>query len=182
LRLGGRLRFGDELRVGLRGQVRRVWAPRGERVYQAVELGYDWRYLFLTADVETGEVEWQWLPDMRKETFKLALERLREQGVEGIVWDRAPGHRAILVGEAGVKRVFLPPYSPELNPIERMFEELRKEVEGRVYGRLEAKQRAVEEVLWTWKRDPGRVKQLIGWSWIVEQVREASYPAVVPLI
>lgn len=168
--------------MGLRGQVRRVWAPRRERVYQAVELGYDWRYLFLTADVETGEVEWQWLPNMRKGTLKPGLERVRAQGVEGIVWDRAPGHRAKLVGEAGVKRVFLPPYSPELDPIERLFEDVRKEVEGRVYGTLAAKQKAVEEVVWTWKRDPGRVKRLISWSWIVEQVWEASILAVVPPI
>jgi len=169
---GARLRFGDEMRVGLRGQVRRVWAPRGERVYQAVELGYEWAYLFLTGEVEHGEFEWQWLPNMRKEALHEAMKQLRERGVEGIVWDRAPGHRAKLVGEAGIRRIFLPPYSPELNPIERVIEELRKEVEGRVYGTLEAKQQAVEGQLAKWKEDPDRIRRLIGWDWIIEQVQE----------
>ncbi len=40
-----------------------------------------------------------------------------------------------------------PPYLPEVNPVERLFEEVRRYVEGRVYGRIEAKKRAVEEVL-----------------------------------
>ena len=34
---------GDEMRVGLRGQVRKVWVPRGVPVFQAVQM--DWSYL-----------------------------------------------------------------------------------------------------------------------------------------
>jgi transposase len=38
--------------------------------------------------------------------------------------------------ELPTKWVFLPSYSPELNPAERIFEEVRRRVEGRVYDSL----------------------------------------------
>ena len=40
------LGFADEMRVGLRGMVRRVWGRRGVKVRQRVQLVYEWRYLF----------------------------------------------------------------------------------------------------------------------------------------
>ena len=39
-----------------------------------------------------------------------------------------------------------PPYLPEVNPVEGVFEEVRRVVEGRRWGRIEAKQAAVEAV------------------------------------
>ena len=71
------------------------------------------------------------------------------QGVEGgrgVVWDHAAFHKAKVVGEVGLRRIYQPPYSPERNPAERVFEEVRRWVEGRRYERIEAKKAAVEEV------------------------------------
>jgi transposase len=64
----------------------------------------------------------------------------------GVVWDHAAFHKAKAVGEVGLRRVYQPPYSPELNPAERVFAEVRRWVEGRRYERIEAKKAAVEEV------------------------------------
>ena len=36
--------WGDEMRVGSIGTIRRVWAPRGVEVEQAVEFEYEWAY------------------------------------------------------------------------------------------------------------------------------------------
>ena len=38
--------FADEMRVGLRGMVRRVWGVRGVKVIQRLQLVYEWKYLF----------------------------------------------------------------------------------------------------------------------------------------
>lgn len=46
-----------------------------------------------------------------------------------------------------VVRIEQPPYSPELNPAEHIFEEIRGKVEGKVYGDMEGKKAAVEEEL-----------------------------------
>ena len=71
------------------------------------------------------------------------------QGMEGggcVVWDHAAFHKAKVVGEVGLRRLYQPPYSPELNPAEWVFAEVRRWVEGRRYERIEAKEAAVEEV------------------------------------
>jgi len=88
------------------------------------------------------------------------------QGVEGgrgVVWDHAAFHK--VVGEVGLRRIYQPPYSPELNPAKRVFEEVRRWVEGRRYERIEAKKAAVEEVLQRLEAE-GKVLSLVGWHYI----------------
>jgi len=64
------------------------------------------------------------------------------------------------MGASGLTRVYLPPYSPELNPPERVFEELRREIEGVVYGSLAAKRRAIDQALRRLNQDKNRLRQL----------------------
>lgn len=158
------------MRVGLLGQVRRVWAPRGVKVRQPVELKYKWEYLNLAVNGLEGKLYWEWTPDMRKESIAEVVEQWKTKGVEVMVWDGAPGHRAQKVREVGVALVRQPAYSPELNPAERVFEELRREVEGRVYGDIEKKKAAIERELEGLAADPEKVKSLAGWTWIQEAV------------
>ena len=162
------------MRVGLLGQVRWVWAPRGVKVRQEVELKYEWAYLNLAVNGLTGTLYWEWTPNMKQEAIAGVVEALKEKGVQAIVWDGAPGHRAQKVKELGVTLIRLPPYSPELNPAERVFEELRRQVEGRVYGSIERKKEAVERELQRLAADPERVKSLAGWDWIKEAVAQGT--------
>ena len=50
-----------------------------------------------------------------------------------------------------------PAYSPELNPAERVFEKVRRWVEGRIYGSIEEKIEAVNAYLRRLESDPDRV-------------------------
>jgi len=90
--------------------------------------------------------------------------------VEVVVWDNAPSHKAKVLREVGLCLSFLPPYSPELNPAERVFEEVRRAVEGQLWDSIEAKQEAAEAFLTNLAADPARVKQLAGWHWIQEAI------------
>jgi hypothetical protein len=45
----------DEMRLGLRGQTRKVLAPKGVKVVQPVQLKYEWSYLILAVSPLTGE-------------------------------------------------------------------------------------------------------------------------------
>ncbi len=94
------------------------------------------------------------------------LPVLKKWAQEAVVWDGAPAHKAKSLAEAGTERVALPPRSPELNPAERVFEEVRRHVEGEVYEDLQAKRKAVDEYLDGLKADPKRVRSLCGWEWI----------------
>ncbi len=153
----------DELRLGLRGLTRRVLAPRGVKVTQRLQMRYEWAYLLLGVDPLSGSLKWDWIEQMRQERIKPVLQRW---GLDCVVWDGAGAHRGRSLSHLSTRRVLLPPYSPQLNPAERVFQEIRRHVEGRVYEDLGAKQRAVEAYLMELEADPGRVRSLCGWDWL----------------
>jgi transposase len=86
--------------------------------------------------------------------------------VAAVVWDRAPGHREGGVQTLGIPLIELPPDSPELNPAERVVEEVRRVVEGKTYPTLEDKVAAVTAVLEDLDAHPERVRRLTNWGWI----------------
>ena len=172
------LAWADEMRLGLHGRVRRVWAPRGVKVRQRVQLRYEWRYLALAVEVTTGRLWWQWTRSMRKEAIAPVVAAWQAAGLAALVWDGAPAHRARLVREVGMTLLTQPAAAPELNPVERVFQELRRAVEGLVYATLEEKMAAVERELTTLAADPPRLRRLTGWTWIAETLAQlpAEYP------
>jgi hypothetical protein len=169
--------FADELRVGLRGMVRRVWGRRGVKVHQRRQLSYEWRYLFLVVDGRAGTLHWCWLDSMAAIEVLAAVGGLqRATDVAALVWDGAPGHRDARVRALGLPLIGLPPHSPELNPAERVFQELRRAIEGTVYATLDEKVAAVAAKLTELEADPARVRSLAGWEWIEAAVQHL--PAV----
>jgi hypothetical protein len=164
------LYWGDEMRVGLIGQVRRVWAPCGVKVEQAVECKYEWEYLNLAVNGLTGQLCWDWTENMRGESIAPVVKSWEENGVKVIVWDGAPGHRGQAYEAVEAKLIQQPPYSPQLNPAERVFQHLRDKIEGQVYGTIEAKKQAVEAELEKLAAAPDKVKSLAGWDWIRQSV------------
>lgn len=130
---------------------------------QRLQLRYEWSYLVLAVSPLAGEIKWEWIERMRQEYIRPVLEGW---ALEAVVWDRAPSHRAKSLAEIGTARVFLPSYSPELNPAERVFEEVRSRVEGETYESLHDKRREAESYLEELAADPERVKSLCGWGWL----------------
>jgi transposase len=113
---------------------------------------------------------------MRKEQILAGLEGW----ALAVVWDRAPSHRAKILGELPTARVFLPSYSPEFNPAERIFEEVRRRVEGKVYEDLEDKRREAESYLEELRAAPERVRGLCGWRWVREALESLPTHAQSP--
>ena len=71
----------------------------------------------------------------------------------------------------GLPTVVQQAYSPELNPAERVFEEVRRWVEGRVYGSVDEKVEAADAYLRRLESDPCRVRSFAGWDRIDEAVQ-----------
>jgi hypothetical protein len=172
-----RIGFGDEMRVGLRGTTRRVWGRRGIEVRQRLQLRYEWRYLFAAVDGQAGRVWWNWVPSMKAEALWPTIAGIQEMGIlDGLVWDNAPSHRDDEITDLDLGFVGLPPYSPELNPAERLFEEIRRHVEGRVYATLDDKVADVQAFLAELDADPPRVRRLCGWDWINDAIASLPEP------
>ena len=171
--------WGDEMRVGLIGCVRRVWAPRGVKVRQAVEYTREWAYLNLAVNGMTGKLLWTWTENMKAESIAPVVKQWAKRRVKYLVWDRARGHRGAAYEGVRVQRIEQPPYAPELNPPERVFEHLRDAIEGHVYGTLLAKKMAVENELVTLAAEPEKVKRLTGWKWIRQAMADLVDPNMV---
>lgn len=74
----------------------------------------------------------------------------------------------------GLTLVFLPSYSPELNPAERFFEEIRRATANRIFESIEKQEAVITMVVNRWSNDPVAMKQLLGYDWILKQCRIVS--------
>jgi hypothetical protein len=151
------------MRFGLWGQRRRRWGLRGVKIVQPMQIVFAWRYLVLAVDVSHYKLYWAWADRMNQTHLMPIFERW---AFDAVVWDGASSHRGRAMGTLPFERIFLPAYSPELNPAERVFEEIRREIEGEVYASLHAKQLAINQFLRRLHADKARLRTLIGWHWI----------------
>jgi hypothetical protein len=160
---GGLTAFSDEMRLGLIGQVRKVLAPKGVKIIQPLQREYVYEYLLLAVIPEQGILKWSWIPRMKQEFMKPVLENW---AFDLTIWDGAGVHRGKSLADLPGHRIIQPAYSPELNPAERVFEEIRRAIEGMVYPSLLNKRHAVDDFLTKLAAHPEAVKQLCFWYWI----------------
>lgn len=118
----------DEHRVGLQPIVRRVWAPKGQRPRAPVRPAYQWCYVYAFVRPHTGETYWLLLPTVSGAAFTAALAEFAGAVGAGkgkriiLVLDGAGWHSGKQVTiPAGMHCVALPPYAPELQPVERVW-------------------------------------------------------------
>lgn len=164
------------MRLGLHSQLRRRWFPQGERLVQPQQMVFEWCWLYLAVDVLQGRLFWCWQDRLRSDCVCASVEQWKQSGINGLIWDNAPSHRSKVVGETGMSLGYLPPFSPELNPAERVFEEVRRWVEGVLYDSVSAKREAVEIYLRELSSDVERVKRLTCWHWIRESLQSLPNP------
>ena len=81
LRRGEEVVFADEMRLGLLGQVRRVWGRRGEKQRRRIELRDEWVYLVLGVDAMRGRLWWDWVKRVRGGEIAQVLRAWKGAGV-----------------------------------------------------------------------------------------------------
>ncbi len=155
--------FSDEMRFGLWGQTRRRWGLRGVKIIQPIQIEFAWQYLVLAVDVVCCKLYWAWADRMNQSSLLPIFEKWMP---DAVIWDGASAHRGKAMGAVGFERIFLLPYSPELNPCERVFEWLRGQIEGEVYTSLQHKRWVLDQLLRRLNADKQRLQPLIGWQWI----------------
>jgi hypothetical protein len=153
----------DEMRCGLWGQTRRRWGVRGVKIVQRIQITFAWRDLVVAVHCWQGQRPWAWVERVRQHDLVPVLERW---SLDAVVWDSASSHTGRHVAQWGIPLIFLPPDAPALDPAERVFREIRREIEGNIYSSLQAKQVASEQGLRRLVADRQRLNRLIGWNWI----------------
>jgi hypothetical protein len=89
-----------------------------------------------------------------------------------MVMDGAGWHRSQELKLAeNMRTVLLPPYSPELNPQEHVWDELREKFfHNRAFDSLDALEAHLQEGLRSLESSPERMRNITGWDWIINSV------------
>src|SRR3954447_434368 len=122
--------FQDEARFGQKGTLTRVWARRGSRPRAVRSTGFTSLYVLAAVCAATGAMSALIMPALNTAVVNLFLEEfsrgLPAQVHAVLIWDGASVHTGSgLVVPSNVSLIQLPPYSPELNPMENLWHYLR---------------------------------------------------------
>src|SRR4051812_16405576 len=122
--------FQDEARFGQKGTITRVWARRGSRPRAVKQTGFTSLYVLAAVCAATGSMSALIMPALNTAVVNLFLEQFSRElpaGVHAVlIWDGAGFHTGLdLVVPSNVSLIQLPPYSPELNPVENLWHYLR---------------------------------------------------------
>ena len=163
--------FQDEGRFGLLGSPRRCWALRGMRPTVGARLVRQFTYAFAAVSPHDGVMDSLILPWVNAQTMSLFLDTVAQRHANEfvvMVMDQAGWHIAgELVVPQNMRLLFLPPYSPELNPAEHLWKSLREDcLANTVFADLGAVETALSNGLLSMERDHCRTQKLTGFNWI----------------
>ena len=85
-----------------------------------------------------------------------------------IVWDNAAFHKSKKLEDENLTIIFLPSYSPELNPVERFFQEIRKVTANQIFESIDQQEKLIEQALGNYMKNKESIKQLCGYKWIID--------------
>ena len=148
-----RLVFIDETWTRTNMAPLRGWAPRGERLEAKVPHGH-WKTMTFLAALRRDRVDAAWLFDgpINGESFRLYVEKvlvptLRPGDI--VIMDNLGSHKGVrrAIRAAGAHLFFLPKYSPDLNPIEKLFAKLKHWLRKAAARTSDAVCQAVAEIL-----------------------------------
>ena len=163
--------YADEMKIGLRVLHKRRWAPLGIRPEYVAKISYEYLHLLVFINPLKGKIYAYEMNSLKSELLKEVVKNfLREAGEDSIIiWDNAGSHKKVakeLEAEGKQNILFLPPYSPELNPVERFFQELRKVTANNVFEELSEISEFLKKEIEKWKRFPQKVTKLTAYPYI----------------
>jgi transposase len=141
----------DESRVGLLPVQRRRITVRGVKPVGPGQYQFENFYLYGAVEPTTGESLFLELPQLNTVNFQIFLDEFAhhyQASLNIVLMDNGSCHKAkALVIPDHVVCLFLPPYSPELNPIERLWQDLKARLAWVLLAQLEALERHVETII-----------------------------------
>jgi hypothetical protein len=165
----------DESRLGLHLPVRRRLTGYGVKPVQVVDPLYEYYWLYAAVEPTTGEAFWWELPRLDADCFSVFLRQFGQHYAESlniVLLDQAPAHVAQRVHmPENVVLMWLPAYSPELNPVERVWEDLKARidvVDVHVRSSLAALQEHVAGIIRCYTVET--IASLTGYAYLVEAV------------
>jgi transposase len=173
----------DEHRIGLKPIVRKVWTLPGQRPIAPVEHRYDWRYLVGFVHPASGRTVWHQATTVNIDVFSVELEAFAQAVGAGpakqivLVLDGAGWHDSpkVRVPEH-VHLLFLPPYSPELQPAEHLWSLTDTVLVNRHFASVEDLEDAQAERCVALQGRPDLIRSTTRFSWWPQRIHRRHGP------
>jgi transposase len=166
----------DESRFGLLTIRRRRLTARGVQPVGQIQHVFEWFYVYGAVAPTTGERFFLELPYLNADIFQLFVDAFAQafpDSLNLLLLDNSGAHTAQrLTLPENVRLVFLPPYCPELNPIERVWRDLKDDLAWQQFPTLEAQQDSVED--WLQAYEALTLQSLTGYAYLVDAINALS--------
>ena len=167
-----RLMFQDEARFGRMARIRRCWAPAPLR--PVVCNGYEREFTYVYGGVSPlqGQLDWNLSAKMNTTQMAEFLSQVSQAHAQEfiiMVVDGASSHKAKeLIVPENIRLIRLPGYSPELNPQEHIWDEVReKAFPNLVLDQMALVVERLKNGMSALATDAERVRGITAWPWIV---------------
>lgn len=163
--------FEDEAGFGRINKPKRCWCPKGQRPSVPCHHIREYRYAFGAVEPLSGESFFLTMSNCDTECTNIFLEKLSEQYPDDIillVCDGAAWHKSkALRCPENIQLLSIPPYTPEMNPIEQIWKQIRSMgFRNEVFDSLSAVMDRLCETICLLMTD--MVKSITGRQWIIE--------------
>ena len=173
-----RLFYQDEARFGRLPVIEKAWSPAGVRPMVKAAVAREYKYTYGAVDVLNGDLFCRTYDMMNTDNMEDYLAKLHAEYKDDFIVLVADGASSHTTGKlklpAHMYMQILPPYCPELNPVEQLWRHLRSHACGnRYYETLQEVTEAVTQEIDKLAGDKAKVKQMFCWHTIVEAVETA---------
>ena len=164
--------FQDEGRFGRISLPHRCWAPPGLRPLCGAQIIREYIYAYSAISPSDGAIDSLIAPHANTEIMAIFLQQVAERFNDDYIimfMDKASWHTAgKLKIPDNMKLLFLPPYSPQLNPVEHLWKEVReKYFSNIVFDNIDSVEDRLMEALIYMNQSPEIVKSFSAFNWIV---------------
>lgn len=173
----------DEHRIGLKPFLRRVWAPIGQRPLAPVRHRFVWRYLVAFVHPTSGRTVFHLATSVSIPLFETELAAFARSVGAGpkkeivLVLDRAGWHTSLhLRVPEHLHLLFLPAYSPELQPAEHLWPLTNEALVNQCFADIDAVEEAQLARCLALQGQPARIRSTTWFHWWPKQIKRRRGP------
>jgi len=165
-----------ETRIGLKTIERKKITARGIKPIGKVQWNFKAYYLYGGVAPQTGESFWLEFSHLDGVCFQIFLDQLASEypdNLNVVQLDNGRFHHSSnLKIPDNILLIFQPPYSPELNPIERVWQHIKQELSWEIYENLDAIKEKVRAFIEDFSRET--IASITGWDYILSAVNTVA--------
>ena len=162
--------FFDESRFSTHSNIGHGWIPKGKRSSVDIKLGFENFYIYSAVNPFEGNDFTLKMPNVNTGCMNIFLAEISKELGENsaqIVMDGVGWHKAReLRIPPNITIIYLPPYCPELNPVERLWLYLKQNtIKNRIYGTIEELENSICAFINNFQKDA--IKQICNLNYVV---------------